>query len=158
MSVAIASAVDTGAPLAKNRKLPPSGLHDAAYAQHEFCIYPVVALEHVLEPLYWHHHTHKIKPGDVIRAFAEDRSYWALLLVHSVGDNTAKIEPLLVKKFGGDADTDYTPIPGYTVSWRGPNGRYAVVRDADKSVIHANCLTKEEAQKWMIDNKRSLLA
>ena len=141
-------------------KLRPSGMRRAEHARTSYFVSPPPTADYdaVKEPIYWTHVASQLRPGDMIEVWPEDRSYWALLLVTGTGDNTAKVEELVFRKIIDAADDNFTPLAGYRVDWRGPNGRYAVVRDADKSVIQGNFTTKEEAQTWMIQNKRQLLA
>lgn len=156
MSTALAEA-----PIAtKLPKLHPSSLKRGEHSRSVYFIAPAanVAFEAVLEPIYWHHVASTLRPGDLIEVFAEDTSYWAMLLVSYAGDNTAKVEALIHKQIAGSGEVEFTPIEGYSIPWRGPNGKFAVMRDADKSIIQSNFRTKEEAQTWMIQNKRQLSA
>lgn len=140
--------------------LHPSSLKRAEFARGVYFISPApsIAYEAVLEPIYWKHVANGLRPGDHIEVFPEDCSYWALLLVSSAGDNTAKVEPLIHKQITGAVDGEASLIEGYSIAWRGPNGKYAVKRDADNHVVQSNFRTKEEAQTWMIQNKRQLVA
>jgi hypothetical protein len=143
-------------------KLPnlhPSGLKKGEHSRAVYFISPAptVPYDAVLEPIYWKHVANGLRPGDQIEVWPEDGSYWALLLVSSAGDNTAKVEALIHKQITGAVD-EASLIEGYSISWRGPNGKYAVKRDADNNIVQSNFRTKEEAQTWMIQNKRQLAA
>lgn len=144
-------------------KLPSLRQSDLKKGEHARTVYsispaPNVAFEAVLEPIFWKHVANGLRPGDQIEVWPEDCSYWALLLVSSAGDNTAKVETLIHKQITGAVDGEASLIEGYSIAWRGPNGKYAVKRDIDNHIVQSNFRTKEEAQTWMIQNKRQLAA
>lgn len=140
--------------------LHPSGLKKGEHSRAVYFISPAptVAYEAVLEPIYWKHVASGLRPGDQIEVWPEDGSYWALLLVSAAGDNFAKVEPLIHRQIENAVDGEASLIEGFTISWRGPNGKFAVKRDKDNNIIQSNFRTKEEAQTWMIQNKRQLAA
>lgn len=149
------------APIAvKLPNLHPSGLKRAEHSRSVYFISPApsVSYEAVREPIYWKHVANSLRPGDLIEVWPEDGSYWAMLLVAAAGDNTAKVEPLIHRQIESGANDEASLIEGYSISWRGPNGKFAIKRDADNNIVQSNFRTKEEAQTWMIQNKRQLVA
>jgi len=155
MSVALAPSVKKAA------KLRPSGLHKAEHARVPYRIYPSATetYEEILEPIYWHHNASLLRPGDLIEVFPEDRSYFAMLIVVAAEDNTAKVEEAIPRRVFAEPASETVEIPaGYAIDWRGPNGKFAVIRTADKHVIQSGFVKKDEALTWLISNRRTLVS
>lgn len=160
MSVALAQTATEVVVVKKAPKLGPSALHRADHARSPYRIQPAASVEYadILAPIYWHHIASKLRPGDIVEVWPEDRAYFAMLVVVAAEDNTAKVEEIVFRKFDSPALEEVTMPVGYGIDWRGPNGKFAVVRNLDKQVIQSGFVKKDEAIKWLVENRRTLVS
>lgn len=108
---------------------------------------------------YWAHIANQLTVGDWIELCAEDESYWALVRVIAVGNVWAKVMVIQAHMMedvpaSGDLDAD----PEYTIAWKGPKARFAVVRLKDKQVLKSEFHNKGDAQTWLAQHMKSVAA
>jgi hypothetical protein len=121
------------------------------------------AFEDVLKPEYWAHLGETVRPGDRIEVTPEDGAYFAELLVRDCGRLWAKVELLRKVDFVAvDPAVETSTIdPSHTVEWRGPNGKFAVLRHGragGKEVLHSGFETREAANAWLGEHLKALAA
>lgn len=141
-------------------KLGPSGLIRSEHARAEWTVIPAQhhSFEDVLQPVYWTHHAASFRPGHKVCVIPPDMSYYAELIVRFVTDNSAKVGLISHTKFDTEEQADETLLPvDYRVEWVVGNRQYAVIRKSDKATLQS-FKEKNDAVKWLIDNRKSLVA
>ena len=131
-------------------------------AEHEMvCYYHYpdagLALSDVLKPDYWTHVARSLRAGHRIEVFAEDGSWWAMLIVRAVGSHDAVVQELQHVKLGSHAKAKVSGAP-FEVKWRGPKRKFGIIRTADDEIIKQDIQSKEEAENWVKNHMRSLAA
>lgn len=101
--------------------------------------------ETVLTEAYWAHRAKDFKPGDKIEVIPDEMSYYSELLVIAAGQNWAKVielpgYPLALESAHTTAASDE-----YTVEWKGPHRKHAVIRVKDKAIIADGFAQKADA-------------
>ena len=116
-----------------------------------------ISLEDCLKPDYWTHVTKSLRVGHRIEILSADGSWWAMLIVRSVGRHDAVVQDLSYVELGEavEAATEQSP---YEIKWRGPAKKFGVVRKSDGEVIHDEFTVKEDAIRWMKNHLKSLAA
>lgn len=110
-------------------------------------------------PGYWAHHATKMRPGDEIRALAEDGAWRAKFLVVDQDRTWVKVLPISFNKLEREpADTSEIDafVALHKVMHRGPR-KWSVVRIADNAVIQEDLAEKETAINWLNAHARSQL-
>jgi hypothetical protein len=95
---------------------------------------------------YWAHIAAKLRVGDIIDVYPEGAQYYAELYVDRVGKMEASVLPLRKIDLGPLRARPEPVVSTFSVKWRGPKGKYGVVRDADGAVIQSGFITEEEAK------------
>jgi len=139
------------------RKIHPSRFGSADQKRNIWHVVPEdgTVFDDVLAPVYWAHLASRLRPTDRIEVHAEDGSYFAELVVRSVGNLHAKVQ--VIRKIDFDVAVEAaTDIAGHEVMWKGPHHRHAVVRGKD--IIQGGFETKDAAFSWLATNAKSLAA
>lgn len=113
--------------------------------------------EAIFDPMFWSNMARKMKIGDKIEVFAEDGSYYAELIVIAYAPQWVKVKETLPKVSLVDDIEAPEEVSGYEVKWRGPNGRWAVIK-LPSTVLFANGQTKEDAENWLKEHKKTILS
>lgn len=129
-------------------------------AEHEVICYhhrpsPEVAFDALLAPDYWSHVAFQLRPGYRIEVFAEDGSYWAMLIVRAAGKVDAVVAVLDHKTLVAEADK--TP-DGYDIKWRGPKAKFGILRRSDSALVQDGFALREDAENWLTSNLMSRAA
>ena len=119
--------------------------------------------EDVLKPEFWAHVAANLRPWDRIEVRAEDGSYYAELLVQDCGRLWAKVAVLSKVTLSKDAAQvpDIVADVTYSVQWRGPHSKHAVMRErgsGEKEVMRDQFETREAAEAWKADHMKALAA
>lgn len=143
---------------------PTLGPVDFAQAEYESTRYVAkieqgIAPETLLDPNYWAHHSHKLRPWDQIEARAKDGTWMAEFVVTDCSRTWAKLKQLTFYTLTtGDvaisqaSDQEITErAHEYRVIHRGPRG-WSVVRVADKTVMHEEEPLREGAEAWLTNH------
>lgn len=117
----------------------------------------------LLKPEYWAHVAANLRPWDRIEVRAEDGSYYAELLVRDAGRLWAKVECLRKHDLGADTGQvpDVVADVTYSVQWRGPHSKHAVMRERGngaKEVLRDQFETREAAEAWKADHMKAMAA
>lgn len=124
--------------------LPPTNLQNSAHYRTHYAA--IVAqgdgIDVITKPEYWIHVSRQLKRMDVIDVLPEDESYYAELLVLSVGVGYAKVMVLREIQLNTveDGDSDITEV-----KYGGIHNRWTVVRKSDHAVLQTGIKDKAEA-------------
>lgn len=92
---------------------------------------------------YWSHVARKLQIGDIVEVHAENGTWFAELYVVSAHRLAAKVVEL--RKVGlATAPESETVASPFSVKWRGPNGKWAIMRGND--VMQSGFASMEEAE------------
>jgi hypothetical protein len=111
-----------------------------------------VALKDALDPVFWANVAQQFKPKDRIELWAEDRAWFADLIV--VAASRLSVEARVLNKLILDAQSDKEAVAtstGYHVDWGGSVDLHRVIRDADGAVMTLG-LSRTEADQWIKDH------
>lgn len=112
-------------------------------------------LETILEPSYWAHHAHEIKPLDIIEAFCEDGSWEARLRVMFVANGEVKLS--LMSKVDHAATAVAAPADTpYEIKWISPTKKYAVRRKDNHTVIADGLYPESAAHEYLRGHLRNM--
>ena len=119
---------------------------------------PEVTIDDLMKPDTWSHVANMMKPGDHVEVHWDDGKYFAQLLVIDATRTYAhmKVREFLDLREGKENENDM--LDGYAYKWRGPHHRHCIVRVKDGAVMTSEQATKEDALKWLIQNKTRLVA
>jgi hypothetical protein len=84
---------------------------------------------------------------DTIDILCDDESWFAELIVTSVGKGYAKVQLLREVKFDGVEGPD-VELSTLTVKWSGPKLKWAVLRNSDKTRIKEGFPDRGAAGRW----------
>lgn len=112
--------------------------------------------EELIDEAYWCHLANKIRPFDEVRAFSEDRGWYAKYLVLDVGTNWARVKLLEKHLLDGMTPETRRPAVGYQVIFKGNIRLWCIVRDADKKVIKDGMKSESEAYGALADFARQI--
>jgi hypothetical protein len=122
----------------RNAKLPEGNFKQAEFKRNVFRVELPYGLpfEDMLRPEYWAHVSRLLnrEGGDIIEVFAADKSIYAELLVLAASKIDAKVVVLRLIHLD-DLERASVDTSEFKVQWRGPDGRFAVIRLSDKQVV-----------------------
>ena len=131
--------------------LPPNRLQRAEH----YCVAYAVELpnghtiDDALDPAYWAHKGHELKPQDTIRLIPEDGSYYALAIVLQSGRGFAKLKMLHHVPY--DEDVEEATSDDIIVKWGSPHLKFVVIRKADNERLKTGFEKKADAIRWAAD-------
>lgn len=116
-----------------------------------------VEIEDVLTPEYFGNVAPRLTPYSKIRVRTDDGSWYAELLVLSVGRVWAKTFPLIYEKLTtSDVEiTESDRSDKYKVMFRGPHLKWCVIHKEDGSALREQMDTKREAINWLSEYSRA---
>ncbi len=109
-------------------------------------------LDDALQPGFWAHVATKLRQHDTIRIIPEEGDFYALLIVMSAGRTFAKVKLLQHIPLDDDGAEDADLPSELSVKWKGPHLKYAVIRNADHSILKDSFVVKTEAEQWARDH------
>lgn len=115
------------------------------------------SIENVCEKTYFEHVTRMLKPGFIVEVLAEDGTWYAELMVRAVSAREAQVGVLSHTVFDGTAEPSEVDT-GYEVKWRGPKGKFTVMRTSDGETVKAGFDSKEAASVWLAGHTKALAA
>lgn len=110
-------------------------------------------LKTILEPEYWVHVARKLRVMDTIDILCDNETWFAELIVTSVGTGFAKVQLLREVKFK-NVDGPEVLSSNFTVKWSGPKLKWAVIRNSDKERVKEGFAAKGDANRWAVDHDR----
>lgn len=135
-------------------QLNSNHLKSAEYVRNIFFATPEAGTTYadMLTPEYWSHVAAQLQPNSRIEVVSEDLTWFAELMVTSVGRNWATVTPL---RFVELAEAAAKPAPSakHVVKWRGANHKHSVVRAADKVVVKEGFATAKDAEEWLAQHE-----
>lgn len=109
----------------------------------------------VFEPDYWSNVARKLQIGDIVELHAESGSWFAELYVVGAHRLAAKVVELRKVDLASSPEVSDLASP-LSVKWRGPNGKWAVMRGND--VMQSGFQTQEEAEVAKVTLHKTLAA
>ena len=113
-----------------------------------------VTKDEIMEPTFWAAVCSGVQPFAIIQVMPEDSSFYARLLVRSVGPSSLKV--FMLEYHDLDVAVEEPEAPAYTVGWAGPSAKYRVTRTVDKRVMIDGFVTKDEANTWISEQMKAL--
>ena len=120
---------------------------DYAYSRWNAVVPHGTLQDDVLHPKMWAHVAATLRAGDEIRVKVESNEWVQYLMIMEVGPNYAvvarigQVHPLIgANRHVVEADTDFS------IEWKGPVRKWAVIRKSDKAVIYDKFESRETAQ------------
>ena len=108
--------------------------------------------ERLLESDFWVVVAGDFMPWDRIHAVAEDRSFYAELLVIDAGRGYARIEPLGIHTLAPIVTSQAGLPPGHEIVHAGPDKLYCVRRIKDGVLLGEGFPSKDEALRFLLDH------
>jgi hypothetical protein len=108
------------------------------------------AAKDLLDPTYWRNLGDKLKPLAHVTAVTEDSTWHATFLVVAAQRLWAKLHMLSYTDLSATkADTPLTDDQNYSVEWKGPLGKFAVIRKSDAATLKDGFTTMLEGHQWL---------
>lgn len=104
--------------------------------------------EDVLDPVFWTHVSKRLHALDEITIVAYDGSWYGKFLITYADGADVRVRQLSIWDLD-PSDTSVNVNALFSVSWGGPAQKFRVVRNADNTVVHSGCRTRNDAQKWI---------
>lgn len=98
---------------------------------------------------FWSHVANRLQFGTKIEILAEEGTWYQELLVVEVGNNWARVAPIMARISLEQAAPDEIIPSGYEVKWKGPALKYTVERLSDAKRLQTGFASKNEAAKWI---------
>lgn len=111
----------------------------------------------LLEPSYWAHMSAQFKPRDRIEAWANDGTWMAEYVVLEAGRNWAKLHLLTVYHLttSDQAMTKADQMTPYSIEWKGPHGKWTVIRKSDLQTMSEGHETLQAATDWITNRMKA---
>jgi len=111
-----------------------------------------VTLEQILVPGFWAHHAKDLRPGDEIRARAEDGSWMAELYIIEASRTSVIVQVLhkhdLKRPVASKKAIDEF-IALHEIRWANPTYKHRVVRLGDGAILNQGFEQKIDAETWL---------
>ena len=111
--------------------------------------------DETLEAAYWSHAAPKMRPCDEVIIHSENGAWRLHLHVLATGRNWAKVTVLSKHDFGV-VEAQAVSSPDFEIKWRGPNGKYAVIRKSDGVVIKDKFDSDPAASAYLADYRKTI--
>lgn len=131
-------------------------LHDQVSQTYRLTPPSGVELDDVLKPECWAHITRNLIFGSKVEVFAADGTWYAEMIVRSVGKTEAVMGMLSHVKFGATV----SPIvedAQHEIRMRGPR-KWSIIRKSDGAVIKEDIDTREQAEIALRNHMKALAA
>lgn len=115
-----------------------------------------VAYENVLRREFWANIAAKFKPGDKIEVRTDDNAFFAQLFVWNAGRNWADVSEIVKIERPSIAAAIAAGSVDYVVEWRGGVKKHCVLRKDGRAEVRSGFETPEDAERWLVDNRRTL--
>lgn len=149
-------------PAPKTPQLSPTAFRQAEYQYQQYAavVERGVTPQDALNPAFWAFHATKLKPWDEITIHAEDGTWYGKYVVLDSSRTWTRVFPLQVVRLTS-ADVAETQAviqnekespasPTYTPKFRGPKGKWSVVRISDNALMTEGLPSKEDAHEWIL--------
>jgi hypothetical protein len=128
------------------RAILPARLESAEFSRAIWRAHPEegTPYETVLSDAYWAHRAREFRAGHKIEVLPDEMNYYAELLVMAAGGNWVSVIELLKVELKPAA------VPRrqseYSVAWRGPHRKFAIVRASDGAIVKDGFALEDEAE------------
>lgn len=143
----------------KAGKLNAGRFRQAEFERTYWCVTPEagVGISHLKEPSYWAHVASQLRPNDRIEVRSEDGAYFAELLVLACDRVSARVA--VIHKVDLDrVDHGDLTMGEYEIKWGGPQGKWQVIRTADRALLRDGFTDQTTAVRFALDHKARIAA
>lgn len=128
-----------------------------SWSVHHAEIPPETEKEDILSPTFFSHFARLLKPKDEVVCLRDDMAWEAALRVICV--NGTEVTTKLTRFVSLDAeDLPQAAAGDYFAKWRGPHGKWSVVRRSDGTIIKDGFDSKTESVAFMTTIARAAAA
>jgi hypothetical protein len=131
--------------------LLPSRMKNAEFARNTWSVQleQGYTLQDCCQPKFWAHVAISLKPLDRIDVFAEDRTFYAELLVLNSDRAWATVHVLSFHDLTKATTNLAKDVRGdYQVTFKGPKG-WCVIRSADNAMIQEKLHSEDDGWQWL---------
>jgi hypothetical protein len=119
-----------------------------------------ISIAEMLKPEFWVHDARRLRPRDEVEVWAKDGSWLEVMIVRSVllpeiGRPVVKVLRKDDIPRSDDAAPEIKNVNGLIVKWRGPQSKWAVIRESDKEVIKDKFEVREDAEAYLNEFSRA---
>jgi hypothetical protein len=125
------------------------------YAQYAVELPGHVSLDDAMTPEYLAHVASRLRQFDRICFMAEDGSYLADTVVVSARPGAAVVKLLQKVDLTDGGDVSAEPVGLVKVEWRGPRGKWTIIRVSDAHVIKNGIASEADARREAAEYERS---
>ena len=148
------------------RKLLSGKLKRAEFERTVYRIKPEdgTEFEDIMKPEYWAHVGRVLRPFDIIEVLFENGTHYVELVVVDCGDLWAKVAVktdlnlATEKKSADEVREEAVGNAPYSVAYKGPTVKWAVIRNSDNEYVEKGMATKAEAESWLTNYLKALAA
>jgi hypothetical protein len=146
--------------MTKDYKLKTSRVHIGESKIRWWEAYPEegTPYKELFKPEYWSFNDFKFENDDMIRVIPDEHNYMAWLWVVSAGTGGTKVIEVMKKDLPKDAVEPVSVKELFEVKWAGPHHKYRVQRKSDDHIERANFGSEAEANTWLAENTKALIA
>jgi len=147
--------------MSTNYKLPELRMQISGRQDWSVTVPFDTAMDAVLRPEFWAHNARKVNPGDEISIVPDGLAWYVRAYVVDRGDNWVKVVPLYKADLAGEeAETVDPDAQQFDIAWKGPQWQFAVFKAGVKGAepVAKGFRTRGEANRWVLENGRSLAA
>ena len=135
-------------------------LAEHAYNRRRLIFKQNETIQDILEPSYWQHIAQELKPGDIIEALKEDFTLFVELFVLDVSRLSAKVKILKLNDFTEDKNKNTSDTLGSLKLFEIKHlkaTKWCICRISDGQILHSGFQVKEDAEKWLEENIKTLI-
>lgn len=132
-------------------------LSEHLFALHSITAPPGYAAEDLLRPEAWANIARNLRPGEIVQARSEEGTWFIELYVWEKGQNWALVSALRLAT-RPEAGPAKEPADAFEIEWRGPVKKFRIIRKSDKAELKAGFETREAANVWLADYRRTVAA
>lgn len=115
---------------------------------------PGTTKKDLLKPDYWAHVASRFKPLDRLEVRSDDGSFVAEYLVLTCERTYAKVKEIHWYDLEGkEVGVPDEALEEFEHRWRGPHGKWSVVRKSDDALMIEQLPNKETALQWIANKK-----
>lgn len=118
----------------------------------EVILLPDETYDDMMRPRFFANVGPQLSIGDILEVRTQDGTHYGEFYVTYCSRLEAKIQKIHWMKLGG-ADASNDADEEYAYAWKGPAWKHCVIRVVDNEIMVKELLTKEEAERWIIDRK-----
>ena len=115
-------------------------------------------IEDILDVHYWTNVANKLRPFDEIKVASESGKFLLILHVAAIAKASAKVELLHKYEFKAPKEAIESRGANYVAKWRGPYGKWGVLRLSDSTLMRDKFPNEEDAWAYIAGLNQALAA